>query len=356
MKNKILLLSLTSFLAYGQVGINTTTPKSTFEINGSFSTPYKLITTPSYNLLSSDQYLDYRGTSTAAWLLPAAQASPNLKGRIYEIRNESGFNIVLTPNGTEKIDISNTQLNQSNFLLPSGYYAVLKSTGNTTGSTWAATLMSNGITTSGSNGNNNADGFDTSILGYIPSKASQRLVPTSFGGSSVTELGCKKWSGTGANGHTYCAYQLGNGDPYSNGKTFYDTFIFAKQVGGYIVTLPSNAERNWVYNNILASGSGYTLLNNIWIGYNKVSYPGNSNKFTWITGEDWTIDWTTSPNSTPQSFFYTGEPNNANGTEGSCHIFSFYTSNSRQWNDVSGSATNNASINFNQVVLEFNED
>lgn len=355
MKNKFILLGLTSFLAHGQVGIKTTTPKSTLEINGSFSLPYKQVMTSSYSLLSSDQYLDYRGTAISTWTLPT-QSNPIFKGRVYEIRNESGFNVILTPGGTEKIDVSNTQIGQSNFVLPSGYYAVVKSTGNITGSTWAATLLSNGIKNNSGSNTGGGDGFDTSILGYTPVKASQRTVPASLTGTSVTELGCKKWSGTGSNGHTYCAYQIGPVGAI-DGKTFYDTFAFAKQVGGYIVTLTNHAERIWVYNNILASApNGYNLQKSIWIGYNKVSYPGNSNKFTWITGEDWMIDWTTSPNATPQSFFFGGEPNNQGGNEGSCHIFDIALSSSRQWNDVSGSATNNASSPFNQVILEFNED
>ncbi|SEH32499.1 C-type lectin-like domain-containing protein [Chryseobacterium culicis] len=353
MKSKITLLLINCFLcSQAQVGINTNTPGSTFEVNGSFATPYKQITTAAYSVSGSDQYLDYRGTSTAAWSLPAAQTSPNFKGRIYEIRNESGFNIVLTPNGTEKIDISNTQVSQSNFALPSGYYAVVKSTGNTTGSTWVVTLFSNGLASnSGSTGSGNTNGFSSAVLGYTPVNASLRTVPATFNGASVTELGCKKWTGAGSNGHTYCAYQLGAG------TTFYNTFSLAKQIGGYIVTLPSTAERTWVYNNILAAApNGYNLNNSIWIGYNKVAYPGNSNEFTWITGENWFIDWTTSPNSTPQGFFNAGEPNNSGGTEGSCQILSTANNSSRQWNDLAGSATTSAGANFDQVVLEFNQD
>lgn len=351
MKSKITFLLFNCFLvSQAQVGINTNTPGSTLDVNGSFATPYKQVTTSTYSLLVSDQYLDYRGTAVSTWSLPAAQTSPNFKGRIYEIRNESGFNIVLTPNGTEKIDVSNTQISQPNFLLPSGYYAIVKSTGNTTGSTWVVTMLSNGLAASGSTGGNTT-GFSSSILGYIPVNASLRTVPSTFNGTSVTELGCKKWTGAGSNGHTYCAYQLGAG------TTFYNSFSLAKQIGGYIVTLPSSTERLWVYNNILATGpNGYNLNNNIWIGYNKVAYPGNSNEFTWITGENWVIDWTTSPNSTPQGFFAGGEPNNAGGTEGSCHIHNVGTNAAREWNDLPGSSTSSNGVNFDQIILEFNQD
>ncbi len=348
MKNKFIsLISLCIiFTCNAQVGISTSNPASTLDIKGSFATPYKAVTATSYSLLNSDQYLDYRGTAAAVWTLPAALASPaTFGGRIYEIRNGSNFDITINPSGTERIDVSTTAVNQSAFTIPAGYYATVKNTGLTSGITWVVTLL-----TTGNGSSANSAGFSTSILGYVPVKTSQRAVPATFGGVSVTERGCKKWSGTGANGHTYCAYQLGGA------KNFYDTFTFAKQVGGYISTITSNAERTFIYNNLLSNTTGYSLNNSIWIGYNKVAYPGNSNEFTWITGEDWTIDWTTSPNSTPQNFFATGEPNNSGGTEGSCHIFPTSANSSRQWNDLTGTLTVSGGVGFDQVILEFNED
>lgn len=345
MKNKFIsLLSLGIFFTCSaQVGINTNSPGSTLDVKGSFATPYKSLTSTTYSLLNTDQYLDYRGTAASVWTLPAALAAPaTFGGRVYEIRNGSTFDITVNPNGAEKIDVSTTAVNQSSFTIPAGYYATIKNTGLTSGTTWVVTLLTTGNTSS-----TNSSGFSTSILGYIPVKTSQRAVPATFGGVSVSERGCKKWTG---NGHTYCAYQLGGG------KNFYDTFTFAKQVGGYVVTMTSNNERIFVNNNILANTTGYNLNDNIWIGYNKVAYPGNATKFTWITGEDWTIDWTTSPNSTPQSFFSTGEPNNSGGTEGSCHIWATASNSSRQWNDLDGSSTAQNSTNFDQVILEFNED
>ncbi|PWN57991.1 C-type lectin domain-containing protein [Chryseobacterium viscerum] len=345
MKNKFIILLCTGviFSLKAQVGINTSNPGSTLDVRGSFATPYKSISASTYSMLNTDQYLDYRGSAAAFWTLPAALAAPaTFGGRIYEIRNGSNFDITVNSSGAESIDVSTTALSQPSFTIPAGYYSTIKNTGLTSGTTWVVTLL-----TSGNIGSSGSFGFSTSILGYIPVKASQRAVPVTFGGVSVSEKGCKKWSGIGANGHTYCAYQLGGG------KNFYDTFSFAKQVGGYVVTMTSNAERTFVNTNIL---TGYTLNNNIWIGYNKVAYPGNSTEFTWITGEDWTIDWTTSPNSTPQSFFSSGEPSNSGGVEGSCHIWATVSNSTRQWNDLNGSSTSQNSNNFDQVILEFNED
>lgn len=190
-------------------------------------------------------------------------------------------------------------------------------------------------------------GFNTSTLGYEPVKASEKAtVTTAPGGATVTLIGCKT---NPANGHVYCAYQL------STGTNFYNTFNLAKQIGGYLVTMTSNAERTWVNTNIVASGTGYNLQNSIWIGYNKVAYPGNPNKFVWITGENWTIDWTTNPNATPENWFFSGEPNNSGGTEGSCHILPTSSDTQRRWNDLNGSSTS-AAQPFNQVIIEFNEE
>jgi hypothetical protein len=185
------------------------------------------------------------------------------------------------------------------------------------------------------------------ILGYTPVSSSQKAtVATAPGGATVTLLGCKT---NPANGHVYCAYQL------SAGTNFYNTFNLAKQIGGYLVTMSSNAERIWVHTNIVNSGTGYNLQNNIWIGYNKVAYPGNPTKFMWITGEDWTIDWTTSPTSTPENWFHPIEPNNNGGIEGSCHIGDSTNFPSRQWNDFTGSSASAFGVPFNQVIVEFNE-
>ncbi len=190
-------------------------------------------------------------------------------------------------------------------------------------------------------------GFNESILGYTPSKAADKAtVTTAPGGASVTLLGCKT---NPANGHVYCAYQL------SAGTNFYNTFNLAKLIGGYLVTMTNHDERIWVNTNILASGTGFNLQNNIWIGYNKIAEPGNVLEFKWITDEQFKIDWTTNPTSTPENWFNTGEPNNGGGVEGSCHIWRTSNSPNRNWNDLDGNTSNEGGNPFNQVIIEFNE-
>ncbi|GGE94865.1 Lectin C-type domain-containing protein [Chishuiella changwenlii] len=201
------------------------------------------------------------------------------------------------------------------------------------------------------NGESYSGGFNSTILGYEPQPVANKVVPpTAPGGTTVTELGCKQYSG---NGHHYCAYEL------SGGISWFNAFNFARNLGGYLVTLTSHAETDWVYSEIL---SGYNLTNNIWIGYNKIAEPGNENRFRWITGEEFRINWGTSP-STAEHRFYPGEPNNHNGIEGSTHIIGVGGDCARRWNDTNGSnLTSSApcvitSVNkvFNKLIIEFNE-
>lgn len=188
-------------------------------------------------------------------------------------------------------------------------------------------------------------GFNSTILGYDPQPIANKVVPAAApGGGTVTELGCKRWTGIGANNHYYCAYNL------STAITWFNAFSLAKQLGGYLVTLPNNAERIWVNTNIVASGTGYNLANNIWIGYNKIARPGNPSIFQWITGEEFKIDWSTNP-ANAESWFVPSEPNNLGGTEGSTHIYAAASDAQRRWNDAPGTAP----AGQLQLIVEFNE-
>ncbi|MEF9477560.1 lectin-like protein [Chryseobacterium sp. 1B4] len=193
---------------------------------------------------------------------------------------------------------------------------------------------------------NPPSGFSNTILGYEPKPVAARPQPPVPlpGGGTATELGCKKWSG---NHHTYCAYQL------SQAINWFNAFIFGKLMGGYLVTMPSDAERAWVNTNIVATGTGYNLQNNIWIGFNKIQRPGNPDRLQWITGEEFIINWATNP-ATTENWFNPGEPNNYQGAEGSVHIYSGYYPD-RKWNDLNGISTTLGGVVMNQLIIEFNE-
>lgn len=192
-----------------------------------------------------------------------------------------------------------------------------------------------------------SSGFNNSILGYDPKPVATRPQPPGSvpGGGTATELGCKKWAG---NNHTYCAYQL------SQAINWFNAFSFGKQMGGYLVTMPNDAERTWVNTNIVASGTGYNLSNNIWIGFIKIQRPGNPDQLQWITGEEFRINWSTNP-ATTENWFNPGEPNNSGGVEGATHIFAASANAERRWNDLNGGLTANSSISMNQLIIEFNE-
>ncbi len=125
-------------------------------------------------------------------------------------------------------------------------------------------------------------------------------------------------------------------------------------MGGYLITMPNDAERLWVATNIVASGTGYNLGNNIWIGFNKIQRPGNPDRLQWITGEEFRMNWSTNP-ATTENWFATGEPNNAGGNEGSTHIYNTSGNAERRWNDLSGSTTTFTGSDMNQLIIEFNE-
>ena len=304
MKKLILpFVILASTVAYSQVGVNNTDPKATMDITAQTTDGSK----------------------------PEGLIAPRLTGDQVRAGNAS-YTSIQTGAIVYSTSADSSPSGKTVNITAPGYYYF-------DGAVWQK------MNTSSTTGSDTS--FSASILGYNPVKSTNRTVPATFAGVSVTEAGCKKNS---SNGHVYCAYNLGGA------INFYNTFSLAKAIGGYVVTMTSDAERTWVNTNILASGTGYNLNNNIWIGYNKVAYPGNPTQFVWITGEDWVIDWTTSPTSTPQNWFDVGEPNNNGGNEGSCHIWSTATFPTRKWNDLNGSNTTALGNPFNQAIVEFSEE
>ncbi|WP_126650581.1 hypothetical protein [Chryseobacterium aureum] len=88
----------------GSVGINTSSPGSTLDINGSIAASYKSVIVNNYNLTPTDFHVAYNGTTDAVFNLPPAiSGSGNFRGRIYRIQNNTNFNITVNTVAPEKI-------------------------------------------------------------------------------------------------------------------------------------------------------------------------------------------------------------------------------------------------------------
>lgn len=112
-------------LAGGNVGVGTTLPKSTLEVNGSFGANYLSVTTATYTLLATDFYVNFKGTTAGTLTLPSGL---NTKGRIYTIKNGTAAQtLTLNTTNSETID-GNTSLS-----IPAGQSVRVVTTGATSG-------------------------------------------------------------------------------------------------------------------------------------------------------------------------------------------------------------------------------
>ena len=184
------------------------------------------------------------------------------------------------------------------------------------------------------------------MLGYNPEgKATQAANTFSFTNGSrtitFTKQGCVKFEG---NNHTYCGYTT------NIPLDWKEAFIGAKMQKGYMVTITSKKEWDFIVNNfyrnqnLLINGESNknfrSLIQDsrrIWIGYNKVKPIGYHQQFTWITGEASEVDWLTGKRF---SGFAPNEPNDSQGNEGCSHIHKVndavvnFDLNKLSWNDT----------------------
>lgn len=129
---KIFILS--SILLWGgvfaQVGVNTTSPGSTLDINGSLAANYKTVTT-NYTMTATDYHVSYTGTGNATFTLPAAiSGAGNFKGRLYTINNRTSSTITVNPAGSETIN------GTASITIAANQSVQLINTGLTAGATW----------------------------------------------------------------------------------------------------------------------------------------------------------------------------------------------------------------------------
>lgn len=185
-----------------------------------------------------------------------------------------------------------------------------------------------------------------SYLGYDNQAFTDDLAQDfTFNGINFKLNECIKWA---QNNHTYCSYTT------TVGMNWQQAFNAAKEKKGYLVTITSLAEWQYLYNNLINN----KLPNSFWIGYNKIDFSGNPTEFAWITGEKTKIDW---PTLTTEDYFRNGEPNNQGGNEGCVHVVSKFIQDReegrRGWNDLSCNNTTdwNGGTNYmSHIIVEYN--
>lgn len=188
--------------------------------------------------------------------------------------------------------------------------------------------------------------IDEDILGYSPTGTGATATPSipAVGNTSYDKASCVKWElSDGGNGHSYCTYNYSDA---ANGKDFQTFFNAAKTANGYLLTVTSTAEWNFVKNNVLNNVSSP-----VWLGYVAMKTPGNDYKYRWITNETWRNNW--SNNASTQSAFANGQPQPA--YPGRCTVISSNTNANREWftNDCDQPKYGNIAIN--KLIIEFNQ-
>lgn len=208
--------------------------------------------------------------------------------------------------------------------------------------------------------------IDKDVLGYTPSNLGITADNTPgivYGNSTSTRwltMGCETWSvSEGGNGHTYCAYKSTTNTSGSGTRThnWEQAYNFAQERGGYLLTLTSDAERDWVMENIVADKG---LSSNIWLGYRSfesryVPMAGNNNdnhnginfnrhRYKWITNEKWVADWEEPTTATVQHNFINNQP-----TVGNARCTYIQSSGQRQWT----TRTCNTATGTNHIIVEF---
>jgi len=205
--------------------------------------------------------------------------------------------------------------------------------------------------------------FDASVLGYVPlGRAAVAPADTVIGSSRFIK---RHQVVNPANGHSYALYSGRNtGNSANLSLNWFNTFNFGKAINGYLLTMTSTDEIDFVRNNFLSNAAlsldgtnsvSFYSSSNIWLGFAKIVEPGNPVRLGWITGERSRVNWSLDPAVTDANF-KSGEPNNNGGTEGFVHVYATANTALRQWNDLAGtSITTGTNQDFNHIIIEFNQ-
>ncbi len=163
------------------------------------------------------------------------------------------------------------------------------------------------------------------------------LVAIALGATASQAQTYQQWGG---NGHYYTVISLASGQGWEAAK------LDAQSRGGYLVTLTSAAENDFVTN--LVDNPAYWVSQygqwnfGPYIGFSHPDAPGpHPTGWQWVTGEaEGYANWE----------FLSGEPNNFGGHENYAHFHSVGNSRNGFWNDLNSDYP----IQPNSYVLERN--
>jgi hypothetical protein len=100
----LFLFSLGMTQINAQVGINSATPGSTLDVNGSLAAQYRAVTATTYAMNATDYHVSYNGTANSTFTLPTAISGVgNFRGRLYTIKNNTAFTVTVNPAASETI-------------------------------------------------------------------------------------------------------------------------------------------------------------------------------------------------------------------------------------------------------------
>jgi hypothetical protein len=132
----------------GNIGIRTSTPASTLDVNGSISGSYREITKTPYNIQPTDYVVCYNGATDATFTLP--EITTPIAGRVYYIKNLT-TNVSLTLSaGSAELRRGGTSPIQPTMIVPPGYHTMIVANSNTSGPVWdVLSLQDSHIATTG---------------------------------------------------------------------------------------------------------------------------------------------------------------------------------------------------------------
>lgn len=142
----------------------------------------------------------------------------------------------------------------------------------------------------------------------------------------------------GGNGHWYKIVRS------SGGISWVQASILADQAGGYLATITTAAENDWVFVTLVDNPTFWSTSFGPWIGgFQTAGATEPDQGWQWVTGEPWTF-----------SAWLPGEPNNFDGAgnnEDAVHYSNFTSGPVKLWNDLR--RTRASPVSF---VIEWSSD